>query len=245
MADSDMPEPASVAVMIKGKSSVSLRLAIEDLLGERYDVVSGKRYRKAAKRLRAQKLKPSHVAKVAAKLGVDAVVTGTLKRKGKKRYLLKLRLRDGATGKTLEKFTLKLRSRKKLRSSHEEELIAGFSPMLDEMAPPADDIEEEDEVEDEAGPIDSDEAVAAREESEAAPTKRKAKREKIASAAPKKAKKPSKKAKVKKAKVKKAKVKKAAPAPAPKEEEPEAFDIRYDDDGQILDDEVPSGLGGK
>lgn len=243
LADSEASEPASVAVMIKGKKSATLRLAVEELLSDRYDVVSGKRYRKAAKRLDAQKLKPSHVAKVAAKLGVDAVVTGTLSKRGKKRYLLKLRLRDGTTGKTIEKFTLKLRSRKKLRSSHEEELIAGLGPMLDEMAPPAEeeeDEDEDDEADEDAGPRDSGEAVAAREDSEAAPAKpapAKAKSAKVAQASPKKANKANK--------PRKARAKKAAPAPAPKEEEPEDFDVRYDDEGQIIDDEVPAGLSKK
>ena len=252
-------EPASVAIAIKGKNATKVRSAIERELAKRYSVVPGKQYETAARRLKARKLNAKQVAKVAADLGVDAVLTGTLRKKGKKRYLLAMSLREGGTGKVVERFTLELKSRK-LRSSDRATLIADVSRVLDEMVP----IERFDGPRDQdEDSSDSKEAVAAQTDNDAAapaeprpakparpeakPARPEAKPAAVAtspksgqagkgsakSSPPVVAKKPAKPAAAP-----------AKPAPPP-EEPPPAIDVEYDNDGQAIDDEVPNALSKK
>lgn len=123
----------SVVVLVKGARSARVRKMVENTLARSYDLVPGKRYHRTARRLKARRMKTRHIARVAKRLGADAVLHGTLVRKGK-RYKLRMHLRDGSTGKTLERFTLTLRSRQ-LRKRDRRALAARVRPVLDEMAP--------------------------------------------------------------------------------------------------------------
>lgn len=133
-------EPAAEAakpklvVVFNGPRSAAMRKRVERMLAQDYEIVPSMRYRKTARRLRATRVKQRNVARVASKIGADAVLHGVLRRKGKRRVRLALRLRDGATGKTLERFALIVPARK-LRAKDRAQLASKFGITLDDTGP--------------------------------------------------------------------------------------------------------------
>ena len=242
----DEPTKISVVVVLKGKKTAAVRTAIEEALRDDYEVLPYQRYRDLARELGATKFRVDDVAEVAGEMGVDAVLTGIMRKKGKrgkKRYVLKLRLRDGSTGETIEHFKLKLKRRDELPIRDEEKLVAGMFPLLDEFAPQD---EADDEADDSDEDFDDEEAVAEHDEdAEPPPAEKKAKpvkqQTRVAKAAPKKTK--AKKPQARKAKKPVKVAKKRAPAPEEKTEQVE--ELSYDDEGQVIDDEVPGALANK
>jgi hypothetical protein len=158
------PEDASaqkrIAVLeIEGARSGKLRNALVKLIQTEHKVISARTYKKAAKKLKANKLSPPHVSKVAARVEADGVLEGMIVAEDD-RYVLKLRLHEGMSGKTVKKLALKLNSPKlsaKMKTKLADRLLAAIDdlPFLE-----AEDIEEEEpddiEEDDEEGFIEAD-----------------------------------------------------------------------------------------
>jgi hypothetical protein len=134
---------ARVAVLpLAGKRARAIDKALTRVVRQRYEVVPGKRYRKAARKLKAKSSRAKHIRKVARKLDLDAVVESVLKKRGKKRYELKIRLLAGDTGKELSSFKMKLK-RRRLSGNDERRLQRKLYAALGEVQV-ADEPEEED-----------------------------------------------------------------------------------------------------
>lgn len=110
---------ARVAVLpMKGKRARAIDKTLHRAVSKRYELVSGKRYEKAARRLRARTTRPEHVREVARKLGLDAVVESELLKRGKRRYELRIRLFAGRTGEEIERFRFRLKRRRLSAKKH-------------------------------------------------------------------------------------------------------------------------------
>ena len=108
---------ARIVVMpISGNSSASK--AVHKLVDSRYELVSSKKYKKAATKLKARSTKSKHVRKVSRKLDVDALVAGSFVKKGKRKYDLRLSLLAGDSGEEFETLTIKLKSKKLSKRDH-------------------------------------------------------------------------------------------------------------------------------
>lgn len=132
------PEPVNprVVVVLDGPRSAAMRKKVERMLAEHYRIVPTTKYRKTARRLKARKMRDRDVARVASKIGADAVLHGVVSRKGKKRFKLAISLHDGSTGKSLKRFTLPLGSRN-LGKPDQRQLASELMPALDDLGAPA------------------------------------------------------------------------------------------------------------
>jgi hypothetical protein len=125
-----------------------VRDAVQDMLADDYRVMSAGEYAQTARRLRAKKLKNAHVRKVARKLGLEAVVYGTLKRQSGSRQLLQLIVRDGDTGKLVQEFRVPMK-RKEMKTSNRRKLRTKLAAVLEVLAPDPDNEPEADAQADE------------------------------------------------------------------------------------------------
>ena len=75
----------------------------------RFALIDGAEYREAAKRMHAQRMTASNVAKVARSLDATAVVHGRVSGKGS-RQVVTLYVRDGKSGKVIEKHQLRVKN---------------------------------------------------------------------------------------------------------------------------------------
>lgn len=98
-----------VVLDIDGAPSSRLRDQIAKMLGEKHQLISGRVYRKAARRLAATEDTADNIARVVKDIAADGVVGGQLLPDGT-RYILRLRVAEGATGKTVKKLSVRLRS---------------------------------------------------------------------------------------------------------------------------------------
>lgn len=102
---------ARIVVMpISGSKAVNGTVA--DVVDSRYELVSSRRYAKAARKLDAKSSKSKDVRKVSRKLEIDAMVAGEFVKRGKKKYELRLTLRAGDSGKKFNSIRIKLKSKK-------------------------------------------------------------------------------------------------------------------------------------
>ncbi len=98
-----------IAVLeVEGARNGKLRRALTKLIEEQHRVIGPDAYRRAARRLKAKKLNPDDVAKVAAKVKADAVLHGMLVAEDDESYMFRLRLRDGASGRTVKRLAVRL-----------------------------------------------------------------------------------------------------------------------------------------
>lgn len=163
-----------VAVLeFEGAKADEWQKAVTGLIGRRHDVVPARTFQKTARRLRARDLSERNVARVSSALDIDGVIEGYVEREDG-RYVLRLRLREGATGKTVRKFTLRMSSprfKSKTKRQLTEKLDAAIVdlPPLDEVPPGVDeddwdvDDEDEDDFEEEA-PSDREEVRSRRDD---------------------------------------------------------------------------------
>lgn len=95
-------ERKRVAVLaFEGPSAEKVRGEVVKLVKKTHTVVSLESWKKTAKALSAAKVTTANVKKVARKLDVDAVIDGTvIDRRGG--FRVRLRLRDGMTGRTVD-----------------------------------------------------------------------------------------------------------------------------------------------
>jgi hypothetical protein len=203
---------------IRGANTADLQANVAEMLGDRYEVVSRDEYADAARSLEAKRMRASHVRKVAKHLSVDAVIQGKLSRRSKRRYLLRLRVREGLTGRVVQSYKVPLRKRG-LSAKNQRKLERRLMSLLDDIEPV-----------------------------EAPPPAKRAEPVEVAEAEP-----PAKRERQRETKrTRRAKATaKAEPKPKPKRQvDPDGIQIeddymiveRYDDNGQILDDEVPDAL---
>lgn len=86
--------------------------AVTEVVESRYELVSARRYAKTARELSAKSKAEEDVRKVSRKLNIDALVHGEFVKRGKRKYVLRLSLRAGASGAEFQSVTIKLRSKK-------------------------------------------------------------------------------------------------------------------------------------
>lgn len=97
-----------VVLDVEGARNGALRDSLAEILGEENRVIESAKYTRLASRLKAKKLTPENVALVAAKLEADGLVQSLIEADGSK-YVLRIRVREGATGRTIKKLALKLK----------------------------------------------------------------------------------------------------------------------------------------
>jgi hypothetical protein len=127
------PDVKLVVLDIK-HANPAVRDTVVDLLRERYVVVDDGEYRRTARELKARTMRTRHVAKVTRTLGLDAVAYGVLVKRGKKKYALRLTLREGDSGRLLSRFTLPVEDGRIKRGKLRRKLYAA----LDQVAPDPD-----------------------------------------------------------------------------------------------------------
>jgi hypothetical protein len=128
------PERPKVVVLnIKGAKK-AVRGDIVELLKSEYPLIPKADYIKTARRLKAKKLRARHISKVSTELGVSAVVSGRVKRRGKRRYLY-VTVHDGASGARIERFRVRLTSGRALTKKGSRQLSEKLTAALSELKP--------------------------------------------------------------------------------------------------------------
>jgi hypothetical protein len=103
-----------IAVLeIEGARSGALYDTLVELVDDGCDVVPGRTYQRTARRIRAHKLAPDQVSRVASALDLDGVLQGMVVAEND-HYVFRLRLRAGADGRTVRRFTMRM-SRPRLK----------------------------------------------------------------------------------------------------------------------------------
>jgi hypothetical protein len=105
----DAAKKRVVVLDVEGARNHKLERSLADLVAEEARVIPSGQYRKLARKLKAGKLSPDHVAKVAARLEADGVLESLIIADSG-RYVLRLRLREGTSGRTIKKIAVRLRA---------------------------------------------------------------------------------------------------------------------------------------
>lgn len=158
--------PASRALAQKKRIAVlDIEDAPNDLLGKdivsilrgQHTVISNDKYKRAAKRLRAETMTAENLSRVAASVKADGVLSGSVT-ESNGRYVLRLHLRSGRTGKTVQKLRLRLgraRLSKRMRGQLKKQLAVAIKQLRavdDGRAPKEEDFGNEEEIEVVVGP---------------------------------------------------------------------------------------------
>lgn len=98
-----------VVLEFEGDSAEEFQDELVKFLKKSHSVISLKKWTAAAEDLGATKVTDKNVKKVAKKLSIDGVISGTVEKRGS-RYYVRLQLRDGATGKKVAQSELVERS---------------------------------------------------------------------------------------------------------------------------------------
>ncbi|HTM20183.1 MAG TPA: hypothetical protein VL172_06745 [Kofleriaceae bacterium] len=155
-----------VVLDVEGARNKKLERSLTDLVGEEATVLPGATYRKEARKLKATKLSPEQVARVAARMDADGVLESLIVA-DKGRYVLRIRLHEGTSGRTIKKIALKLRS-PALSGKMEDALAERLSEAIADLQP-LESIEASD------GDPDEDAAADDEEEEQPAPPPKKKK----------------------------------------------------------------------
>jgi hypothetical protein len=136
-----------------GKAEAAVTAAVK----KKSTVVSAASYKKAKKKLKIKKLTDKNQSRIAQEIGVDAIVSGKVARKGTK-WSLTVTVREGVSGKV--KATVKIALRSPRIDARAKKDIAGKVPgAIAKTRPIAGAEEEEEEIEEEA-PADDEEEVS-------------------------------------------------------------------------------------
>jgi len=174
-AQQNDPKRPKVAVLdIRGDGSADLDQTVREILGEDFTIVSGKQYRAAARELRAKRMKTGDVKTVAAHLGVQAVIYGKLVRRGKHKYVLSLRVRDGKSGKLITKLRVPLRKQRTMSGKNARKLERKLMAVMEDVAPPPPlpAVEEDDDDDEEVAVAEPDARKRDRRTAKAEPEQR-------------------------------------------------------------------------
>lgn len=123
-----------IAVLdIEDAPNKRLRQAIVSILrSKKHTVISVRTFRRTAKRLGAETLTSDNLVKVATKLRADGILSGSVtEERGK--YYLRLHLRSGKTGETVQKLRLRLsraRLSKKIRRQLQRQLMVAVKALV-------------------------------------------------------------------------------------------------------------------
>lgn len=124
-------ERSLVILDFSGSRAARYRDEVVKIVERDNQVISATRYAKLARKLKARKLTARNVAKVCGKLDAGGVLSGKVKRRGK-RYTIELSLRDGATG--TEQGTAKVTVRgARLSRAERNELRRELLALIDEL----------------------------------------------------------------------------------------------------------------
>lgn len=107
---------------------------VEVLKAKDYPLIPKKRYIQTARRLKAKKLRARHISKVSSELGVSAVISGRVKRRGKRRYLY-VTVHDGPSGVRVERFRVRLTRKRALTEKSAKQLEERLLAALAEVKP--------------------------------------------------------------------------------------------------------------
>jgi hypothetical protein len=253
-------QPTHVVVVLEGTKAKELTGELTDMLGDRYQIVPDKDYRKAARTLHARHVNPGNVKKLAAQIGADAVIVGQIGRRGHDRYRLRLQLRSGVSGEWVKSWKLTLHQ-PSLGKQRDE--LSGLYARIDDLprlgagkpghgeavaskdkdkGDQADKAEKKDDKALAKAEKQDDKALAkAEKQDDKAVAKAEKKDDKAAAKAEKKDDKAVAKAEKKedKAVAKKDDKKQAADDD---DDDDFAMDVKTDENGQALDDERPPGM---
>lgn len=128
------PERPKVVVLnIKGGKVVRGDI-IEVLRQSEYPLVPKREYIKTARKLKAKKLRARHITKVSGELGISAVISGRVKRRGKRRYLY-ITVHDGGSGARVERFRVRLTRKRALTQKGSAQLEKRLLAALSELGP--------------------------------------------------------------------------------------------------------------
>jgi len=105
-----MAKRSVVVLDIDGSGSKAVRRAVMSAAKKNFKVVKRSKYTKTARKMDAESMNKRDVKRVARKVGVDAVVYGTVKKKNGKRQLY-LIVRDGRTGKKVERYKIPVKKK--------------------------------------------------------------------------------------------------------------------------------------
>lgn len=124
-----------VVLSIEDSPNPKLRKSLVSILGRaRHTVISAKTFNKTARRLRARTMTSDNLVKVARRLRADGVLSGSVTEENG-RYYLRLHLRSGRTGDTVQKLRLKLR-RARLSKKIQRQLRKQLLAAVRQLRPP-------------------------------------------------------------------------------------------------------------
>jgi len=103
------------------KQAKKAEKTVAKVLRQKYEVVSVKKYTKARKSLKATKATKQNFSKIARSIGLDAIVSGEVRRRGS-RSTLKLTVREGRSGKVLDSVRIAIRGDKLAAADVEDDL---------------------------------------------------------------------------------------------------------------------------
>jgi TolB-like protein len=135
-----------VVIEFTGTKGDDFTEAVADVIEEDHSVVSGDRYNRTADRMDAAKPTDENVAKVSARMNVDGVVVGSVKRRGS-RYQVKVMLREGRSGEFVKTVTITTR-RTRLTNADKRKLRKELLGAIEDL-PPVVTIEDIDDDEEE------------------------------------------------------------------------------------------------
>ncbi len=96
-----------VVLSVEGARNKSLQDDLSEIVRKENRVISSRTYVRTAKRLKARKLNPEDVARVSARISADGVLQSMIVADDDG-YVLRLRLHEGATGRTVKKLAVRL-----------------------------------------------------------------------------------------------------------------------------------------
>jgi hypothetical protein len=103
-----------VVLGFSGPSASRVRRGLVRAMNRRVRMVASRRYRRAARRLRVQAATEAGVAASCTKVRCHAVISGSVKRSRRGRYLVSVVVRDGGTGRILGRASARIRGRRRL-----------------------------------------------------------------------------------------------------------------------------------
>jgi hypothetical protein len=130
-ASSAFAKKRVVVLNFTGPQGGKAAAAVASAVKKRHTVVSSAQYTKAEKRLKAKKQTDKNVAKVAAEIQVDAVISGVIKKKAGK-FTLTVSVREGASGKVKGSAKIALRGAK-IDQRAKDDIDAEVVPLVDDV----------------------------------------------------------------------------------------------------------------
>lgn len=120
-----------VVLSVEGARNKSLQDDLSEIIRKENRVISSRTYTRTARRLKARKLSPEDVARVSAKISADGVLQSMIVADDDG-YVLRLRLHEGASGRTVKKLAVRL-SRPSLPGRLRKALAKHLLPAIDHL----------------------------------------------------------------------------------------------------------------